>query len=92
MQPKYPHRDGDLPREELIKNADDAVQMYRRVGVEAEVSFKFTCEHCGKRLTLVEPNKLPERGECYVCGNEMEITHGGFMLAIHSKKGGTSEP
>lgn len=77
----YPPRPGDLPREQLMKMADDAIMKYG--GREkAYVNFKFTCEQCGERCTLAEENQLYERGECFKCGHEMPIAFGGFTLAL----------
>lgn len=73
----YPPRPGDLPRDELVKRAQQAIQ---ESPVPVQVYFKFTCPHCGERCTLQEPNKLYENGECFVCGKESPITVGGFSL------------
>ena len=76
---KYPPREGDLPREELVKAAE------RETGPDgqwpgATVVFKFTCEHCGERCLLQVENTLFEKGECCVCGKETEIKFGGFLV------------
>lgn len=76
---KFPPRDGDLPREELVKAADKAIGP-RGQWPGATVLFKFTCEHCGERCTLQDENQLYERGECFVCGKETEIKFGGFTI------------
>jgi len=68
----------DLPRDELMKLASDALQQYPG----AEVHFKFTCSHCGERCTLEDPNCLYESGICHQCGQETVITKGGFLLAL----------
>jgi len=69
----------DIPREELMRRAEQCLVEF---GDLAEVHFKFTCEHCGERCTLTEPNKLYEKGECNSCGKETTITRGGFMLQM----------
>jgi len=66
----------DLPREELIRQAEEVVQK----NPNATVNFKFTCKGCGERCTLDKPNTLYEKGECYKCGVETEIKAGGFMV------------
>jgi hypothetical protein len=72
----------DLPRDELMARANHfLVQM----GDFAEVHFKFSCENCGERCELTEPNTLYERGECCKCGHETVITKGGF--SIHMRLG-----
>jgi hypothetical protein len=68
----------DLPREELMKSATEAIANCPG----AEVYFKFTCAHCGERCILLEPNKLYERGECHKCGQETVIDEGGYMLSF----------
>jgi len=77
MSAKFAPREGDLPREELASRAEQVVQESR---VPVDVLFKFTCEHCGERCTLQEPNKLYESGECFSCGKKTEIKFGGYSL------------
>lgn len=74
---KHPPRDGDLPREELMRLADQAVT---ESGGFWDVHFKFTCEHCGHRCMFQEPNMLFENGECSECGKKTEVKYGGFTL------------
>lgn len=69
---------GDLPRQELMRAANDAMSRYQN----AEVHFKFTCEKCGERCTLSKANTLYENGECYKCGHETKIEKGGFSLTL----------
>jgi len=69
----------DLPRKTLIRRADEVLVL---LGDIAEVHFKFTCEKCGKRNTLSEPDTLNESGECSRCGHVSKITKGGFMLQM----------
>ena len=68
----------DLPREELQAAAQEALTRYPG----AEIYFKFTCQYCGLRCTLVEANTLYESGECSACGKQTPITRGGFMISI----------
>ena len=72
----------DLPREELLQRADATIAEFKKQGIKAVVRFKFTCENCGERCTLVEPNILFEDGECCVCFHMTKITHGGFALEM----------
>jgi rRNA maturation endonuclease Nob1 len=74
----------DLPRDELIIAADEALKRYPG----SEIHFKFTCEHCGRRCMLADPNCLYERGICDNCGKETVISQGGFTLitSINSTK------
>lgn len=80
---KYPPREGDLPREELVKAAQ---KVKEESLVPVQVFFKFSCEHCGHRCMFQEPDKLFEKGECSECGQETVITHGGYALFYHPHK------
>ena len=64
----------DLPRVEVMRRAEAAAQQ------GWTVHFKFTCEGCGKRCTLQEPNVLYEYGECFKCGHKTKLDSAGFML------------
>lgn len=79
MHRKFPPREGDLPRDELIDRANAAVDSYN---CRVDVHFKFTCPHCGERCMLQEPNMLYENGECHKCGTVSPIEVGGFTLRI----------
>jgi hypothetical protein len=81
MKPK------NLPREELLKRAQEAIDLFEQQGNPAHVNFKFTCEKCGARVALCEPNMLYENGECYKCGHITKITHGGFTLSVNLQAG-----
>jgi transcription elongation factor Elf1 len=70
-------REGDLPRAELMRQAQEVRQ---RTG--ADIYFKFTCLHCGERCTLADANTLHARGECHACGKETTIRKGGYMVSI----------
>lgn len=74
---KYPPREGDLPREELCRRAQMALDEW---GEGTQILFKFTCEHCGERCTFQEPNQLYENGECFACGQSTPIKFGGFAI------------
>jgi hypothetical protein len=68
----------DLPRAELEALAAETLKQYPG----SQIFFKFTCQHCGERCTLSEPNRLYESGECFACGKETTINEGGFMLSL----------
>jgi hypothetical protein len=70
----------DLPREELMAAADEALATATERS--ARVYFKFTCERCGARCMLSEPNVLYENGECCECGHVTKIERGGFTLEM----------
>jgi hypothetical protein len=76
----YPN---DLPRGELLARAQAAITQFAKEGCAAHVNFKFTCEKCGQRCALTEPNTLYENGECFACGHETPITHGGFSMTVN---------
>lgn len=44
------------------------------------VLFKYSCEKCGERCTLDQPNMLYENGECHKCGHIQSIDKAGFTL------------
>jgi predicted SprT family Zn-dependent metalloprotease len=69
----------DLSRKELMIAADKALAT---MGSRAKVHFKYTCQKCGERVMLQEPNTLYENGECYKCGHVQPITQGGFALVM----------
>jgi hypothetical protein len=77
------NKPSNLPRAELLRRAEEAIQQFRREGVEAYVNFKFTCERCGERCTLTEPNMLRDTGECCSCGHVSRIIEGGFALTAN---------
>ena len=77
----------DLPRDELVRRAQEALDRYPG----AEVRFKFTCEECGERCMLAEPNTLHERGICSRCDHATEITEGGFALLLPLRRPGPGQ-
>jgi hypothetical protein len=73
-------RAGDVSREELMKQADEARQR------GWDVYFKFSCAYCHERCQFQEPNKLYESGECSGCGKSTAVDVGGFLLAREEKR------
>jgi hypothetical protein len=67
----------NLPREQLMIHAQRTLLKMNG----GYCYFKFTCEKCGKRCTLQEPNVLYEQGECCSCGHTGPITEGGYMFS-----------
>lgn len=41
---------------------------------------KWTCQHCGARITMNEPNKFFRSGHCEDCGNHTLIAKCNYML------------
>lgn len=72
----------DLGRDELMARAQEVLEGF--APGSAEVYFKFTCVRCTERCTLIEPNKLYERGECHRCGYDQPILMGGFDLHVRT--------
>lgn len=75
-------RKNDLPRGDLEDAANYAIAQMAQKGVEAIAFFKFTCPHCGERVTFNEPNALYEEGECAKCGIISPVLFGGFDLHL----------
>ncbi len=73
----HPPRKGDLPRDEIMKKANDVIL---ELHGKAQVFFKFTCPACGERCAFREPNKLYEIGICDRCGHEAPVQYAGFSL------------
>lgn len=71
----------DLPRDQLILEAEKVVQEFTKNSITATVYFKFTCQKCNNRCMLAEPNVLYTHGECN-CGTITEIKQGGFLLCL----------
>lgn len=46
----------------------------------ARTWFKFDCATCGERCVCPEPNVLPLKAPCAVCGATTAIRGGGFAL------------
>jgi len=78
MKTKIPPREGDLPVAELIRRAAAEILLDKKHGIDTSVHFKFTCENCGERCTLEEPNAIYEEGECHKCGHKTKIVVGGY--------------
>jgi hypothetical protein len=87
----YPPREGDLPRDQLMERAKQVMQEHEQQGIGCEIHFKFTCEHCGRRCMLADPNTLHLYGECDGCGQETEIKFGGFTVIATFGKPATTE-
>ena len=68
----------DLPIPEAIRTA----QQFMDEGWE--VHFKYTCEQCGERCVLDDPNTIYESGECCVCGHITKLEKVGMLLILHT--------
>ena len=65
----------DRPVEEIAALADRMIQRGMTIWQ------KWTCQHCGSRQTMAEPNLLFRSGICQECGKQSTIEVCGFMLA-----------
>lgn len=73
--------DVDYPFEECAKSAQE---LMRRGWT---IHQKFTCEKCGQRLTIEEPNVFYTKGSCDKCGHVTDIKAKGCnYAAIWSKR------
>lgn len=65
----------DLPWDELLARADDAI------AGGATVYQKFTCALCGTRQTMEAPNRFYTEGQCEACRHVTDLikTGGGYM-------------
>lgn len=85
IQKKFPPREGDLPVAELMERASEVIRRDLAQGIRTDVHFKFTCENCGERCMLSEPNQLFEYGECHKCGHNTKIEVGGYTTVSKIK-------
>lgn len=76
----YPPRDGDLPREELVRRAQDVIDEYLGRGQPISTYFKFTCPYCGERCMLSEPNVLYETVNAAPAANPAPSTWAGSLF------------
>lgn len=77
---QHPIHPADLPFGEAALRADLAI----RLG--AIIHQKFTCEACGSRQTIEEPNRFFTEGRCEECSHITNIRDRGcgFMLELHA--------
>lgn len=54
-----------------------------------QVFQKFSCQHCGKRLTIGTPNEFFSKGKCEQCGGETNIERTGcnYMVTVSRQRG-----
>lgn len=72
--PDYPFYDVLAEAERLFKKGHDVYQ-------------KFTCSHCGNRLTIDVPNSFHKEGHCDSCGHMTNIEAQGcnYMVVMKGK-------
>jgi hypothetical protein len=69
---------GNFPLDEIIAQANE------RIADGATVYQKFTCDGCGQRLTIEEPNTFHVKGACDQCDVITDIRKSGcnYMLVL----------
>ena len=83
MSNSYPLAAGDLPRDEVLKEAAQAIQD-NGGSPRATVYFFFTCPGCGERCTFDPPTQLFSGGTCAHCGTAAAIEFARFALQIRA--------
>jgi hypothetical protein len=73
----------DYPFYEVAEKAGELI----RAG--ADVYQKFTCQKCGNRLTMEEPNIFYREGSCDNCGHITDIEKTGCNYLVHLGVGTT---
>lgn len=76
----------DYPMMDCVKTADDLIKKGH------QVFQKFTCEMCGSRQTIDEPNVFYTSGTCEECKHTTDIEKKGcnylaIMRVSHTAKG-----
>jgi hypothetical protein len=75
----------DLPKDELMRHAEDAMRSFAKKGLAIDAYFKATCPNCGKRMTFNDPNIIYDKMECVLCGTVFPFTKGGYLVKITRK-------
>lgn len=71
----------DYPFKDVVATA------YRKVQEGWTIHQKFTCENCGTRQTMEEPDKFFEKGICEECNHVTDlVARGCNYTAIYSTK------
>jgi hypothetical protein len=77
MTPRIKHN--DYPLHDIIQSVQ------RLINDGATVYQKFTCEKCGSRQTIEEPNRLFTSGVCEECKHTTDIRKRGCNYMVHYK-------
>lgn len=73
-------RYNNYPFDEIVRAAVPIIERG-----EFDVFQKFTCQHCGERLTMATPNMLYMKGDCDRCGKQTDIARRGCNYLLVSK-------
>jgi hypothetical protein len=72
----------DFPLSEILREAE------RLINAGVDVYQKFTCQNCGERLAMEEPNVFYKSGRCDKCGHitNIEKTGCNYMFVWTGKE------
>jgi transcription elongation factor Elf1 len=72
----------DHPIHDCIKTASELISQGH------EIYQKFTCDKCGSRQTIDEPNKFYATGQCEECGHitDMRIKGCNYLAIMKRRK------
>ena len=79
MTPRIPHKMNLYPFDEVVANAQTAIDK------GATVHQQWNCEHCGAKQTMEEADKFFTSGICEECGKETDIKKNGHNFMAHFK-------
>lgn len=70
----------DYPIKDCQKKADEILRM----NPHARIYQKFSCENCGERLGIDDPNVFYATGQCDKCGHVTDLEKRGcnYMVVI----------
>jgi hypothetical protein len=69
----------DFPFDEVVSKANKIIEQGQFLVLQ-----KFTCQHCGQRLTMDEPNMFFAEGGCDKCGKLTDIRKRGCNYLLVS--------
>lgn len=75
-----------MPNDYPINECIEVANKYIENG--AKVYQKFTCDKCGSRQTMDEPNTFFKTGRCEACGHVTDIEKRGCNYMVHFQLGG----
>jgi hypothetical protein len=82
MMKQHPFPATDFPFAAVVRKATTIIEMGH------EVHQKFTCDGCGTRLTIAEPNIFHEFGTCDKCPVTTDIKRNGCnYMVVLSRRG-----
>lgn len=79
MTPRVPHKMKLYPFDEVVANAQQAINN------GATVHQQWNCEHCGAKQTMETPNTFYRTGTCEECKKVTNIEKAGHNFMVHFK-------